>query len=238
MDSSKQNSVLIIVPIYNESKSIDFILKDLSEIDCCDVIFVNDSSKDNSMQLLLDNGQLVINLPINLGIGGCIQTGYKYAFKQGYKIAIQYDGDGQHCAEYINDLVNEIKNGVDYVIGSRFVESKGFQSTKARRLGIRILSGIIRTISGKRLYDVTSGFRACNRNVIGLFTKYYPRDYPEPEVAGALAKNGYIISEIPVIMRQRHEGQSSIKSYLSIYYMIKVTIAILFSSFIYPKKGH
>ena len=232
-----KNKSIILVPIYNEGENIDFIIDDLKQAKDCDVVFINDSSKDNSKELLHVKGATVINLPINLGIGGCIQTGYKYAYEKGYEIAIQYDGDGQHCASYAKNLIDEIEKGYDYVIGSRFVTKEGFQSTKARRIGIKMLAGIIRVLSGKKIDDVTSGFRACNRQVMALFVKYYPRDYPEPEVAGALAKNGYAISEIAVKMRKRQGGKSSIRPIKSIYYMIKVTVSIIYASFFYPKKG-
>ena len=228
---------IILVPIYNEADNIDYIVNDLKQINECDVIFINDASTDNSIYILKEKQQTVIDLPINLGIGGCIQTGYKYAYDKGYDIAIQYDGDGQHSASEIPKLISAIEDGADYVIGSRFVTGEGFQSTASRRIGIRMLAGIIKVISGVRIGDVTSGMRACNREIIKLFTEYYPRDYPEPEVAGALAKNRYKIAEVAVIMRERQGGVSSIKPFKSIYYMIKVTIAIIYSSFVYPKKG-
>ncbi len=235
-----KNKVLVMVPIYNESENIDYIINDLSKLTGCDIVFINDASEDNSLKLLYERNQLTINLPINLGIGGCIQTGYIYAYNQGYDIAVQYDGDGQHCASFVDALIFEINNGYDYVIGSRFAtsEGEGFKSTKTRRIGIKILSWIIWALSGVRINDVTSGFRACNREVMELFTKYYAGDFPEPEVAGALAKTGYKIIEIPVKMRQRYKGKSSIKPLKSIYYMVKVATAILFSSFVYHKKGY
>ena len=228
---------IVIVPVYNESENIAFIVRDLLSAENCDVVFVNDASRDDSLQKLLELNQTVVDLPINLGIGGCMQTGYKYAWEMGYDIAVQYDGDGQHCACDIGILTGEIEKGADYAIGSRFVSGEGYKSSKSRRIGIRMLSGVIRLLTGTRINDVTSGFRACSREVIGLFAKYYPRDYPEPEVTGALARNGYKLSEVAVKMRARQGGVSSIRPLKSVYYMIKVTVAILFSPFVYPKKG-
>jgi len=229
-------SVLVIVPVYNESQNIDFILSDLSAVSGYDVVYVNDASADDSAEKLRAMGQRVVDLPINLGIGGCMQAGYKFAQKHGYDIAVQYDGDGQHCASEIPKLVKLIEDGYDYVIGSRFMDNTGYRSTAARRIGIRLLSLMIRILSGRYILDVTSGFRACNRDVINMFCEYYPRDYPEPEVAGALARKGYSVAEVSVVMRERQGGVSSIRVLKSIYYMIKVATAILFSYRCYPKK--
>lgn len=229
------NKVLIIVPIYNESENIEFIINDLKKIDY-DVIYINDASTDNSLEKLYKCKTNVISLPINLGIGGCMQTGYLYAKEQDYDIAIQYDGDGQHVAEYAEVLVSNIEKGYDYAIGSRYVgKEDNFKSSAMRRAGIKMLSTLIRFLSGKKILDVTSGFRACNRDLIEYFSKYYPPDYPEPEVAGALAKQGFKICEIPVLMRKRQGGKSSIKPLRSIYYMAKVSISILTLSNSYKK---
>ena len=238
MDKNKELKVLIIVPIYNESENIDFLIDDLKNTDY-DKVFIDDASTDNSLNMLKKHNANIVSLPINLGIGGCIQTGYVYAKENGYDIAIQYDGDGQHIAKYASKLVSAIENGYDYAIGSRYIkstkETQGFQSTKLRRVGIKILSFLIRLLSGKKIYDVTSGFRACNRTLIDYFCDYYPTDYPEPEVAGAIAKQGYKICEIPVLMRDRNAGTSSIKPLKSIYYMIKVSLAILVLSHSYKR---
>lgn len=232
----KDKKVLIIVPVYNEKDNIDFIIKDLSSIEY-DVIFIDDSSTDNSANLIKSKNHKVISLPVNLGIGGCMQTGYIYAVEHDYDIAVQYDGDGQHIAKYINDLVVALNEGYDYVIGSRFAgEIKdGFKSSSMRRIGIKLLSLLIRLISGKWILDATSGFRICNKELIKLFSEYYPIDYPEPEVAGALARQGYKIKEIPVIMRERQNGKSSINLIKSIYYIIKVCFSILTLSHSFKK---
>lgn len=234
-ESMKKSKVLIIVPVYNESENIEFIINDLKSVEY-DVVFINDASTDDSLQKLKQNSANVVALPINLGIGGCMQTGYLYAKENSYDIAIQYDGDGQHVAEHTRELVSKIEAGYDYAIGSRYVSNEdNFKSSTMRRIGIKMLSTLIRFLTGKRILDVTSGFRACNKELIEYFTKYYPTDYPEPEVAGALAKQGYDICETPVQMRKRQGGESSIKPLKSVYYMAKVSISILTLSNSYKK---
>jgi len=233
----KNSKCLIIVPIYNEYDNIDFIVNDLSKTSH-DVLFIDDCSTDNSYQRLLSLGLNVIHLSVNLGIGGCVQTGYLYAFNHNYDMAIQYDGDGQHCLEYVDSLIEGINEGYDYVIGSRYIDQNnaGFQSSHARRIGIKILSTIIKVMTGKRVLDVTSGFRAINKDVIECFCRYYPDDYPEPEVVGLLLKDGYKVQERHVLMRDRHQGASSIKVFKSIYYMVKVALSIIIMSSRYAKK--
>jgi len=161
-----------------------------------------------------------------------MQTGYLYAYYNNYDIAIQVDGDGQHNAKYINSLILPIKNGhADMVVGSRFITCQGYQSTTIRRLGIKYFEKLIYFLSKKKFTDPTSGFRACNRKVITEFAKYYPVDYPEPETLIAITRKGFRILEVPVIMNERMEGQSSIRSFKTIYYMLKVTLAILIDKF-------
>lgn len=169
-----------------------------------------------------------INLPINLGIGGGMQTGYKYALRNDYDIAIQMDGDGQHIPGYIKDLLEPIINEeADLTVGSRFLNKEGFQSSRMRRVGISFLSGLIHLCCGVRVKDVTSGFRVANRKTIKLFAQNYAQDYPEPESLVSCAVAGIRISEVPVVMKERNSGKSSITSLKSIYYMIKVSTAII-----------
>lgn len=195
-----------------------------------DVTVVNDGSRDNTRKLCEENNIPLLNLPYNLGIGGAVQTGHKYAYLKGYDIDIQFDGDGQHNATYLPLLVREIENGNDLVIGSRFVqkssEESDFKSTKLRRVGIRWLSFWIRLFSGKRITDPTSGFRASGKKAIRLFSEDYPSDYPEPESIVEAAKKSLKIEEVPVKMKERTEGSSSIGGLGSLYYMIKVSLEI------------
>lgn len=220
---------LVIIPAYNEEQNIDKVIKNLREkAPQVDYLIINDCSKDRTEKLCKEKGYNFITMPINLGIGGGVQAGYKYALENDYDIAIQHDGDGQHDPEYISDVIAPIVNGeADIVIGSRFIDNGGFQSTATRRMGISILSFLIKLCCGIKIKDVTSGFRAVNRKYIEYYTYYYPSDYPEPEAIADASLNGARIKEIPVIMKERESGVSSINLKRSIYYMIKVSLAIV-----------
>lgn len=221
---------LIIVPAFNEQGNIEKLIKRLQAFDV-DILIVNDSSTDNTSRLAHELGVKVIDLPCNLGIGGAVQTGYKYAYKYGYDCAIQIDGDGQHDPSYIELLIQPIFNSkADLVIGSRYINMEGFQSTFMRRVGIKYFSILIRLLTKRVITDPTSGFRACNKVVIKHFAGNYPVDYPEPESIVNLLRNGLSVVELPVIMHSRQHGNSSIHSFKSVYYMIKVSIAILIDS--------
>ena len=164
-----------------------------------------------------------------MGIGGAVQTGYLYAKKYGYDLAVQVDGDGQHNPAFLSKMANElIESNVNMVIGSRFLEKEGFQSSFMRRVGIRYFTRLIRMLTGKKITDATSGLRMIDRNIIELFANDYPDDYPEPETIVSLLNKGYSVKEIPVVMNERQGGVSSISATKSVYYMIKVTLAILF----------
>lgn len=223
---------LVIIPAYNEEKNIEKVIEDLQKnAPDFDYVIINDCSQDKTKELCIDKGYNVLNLAVNLGIGGGVQTGYKYALEKGYDIVVQFDGDGQHDAAYISVLFKHmIHNKLDMVIGSRFIEKKGFQSSITRRAGINFLSMLIKTLTCNKIMDVTSGFRMVNKRIIESFCKYYPRDYPEPESIVAIIKQGYSVGEVAVKMRERQEGKSSINLAGSIYYMIKVSIAIIIGS--------
>lgn len=220
--------ILVIIPVYNEEHNIEKVITGLlKHAPYVDYLIVNDCSKDNTAAVCKKNGYHYISLPVNLGIGGGVQAGYQYALEQDYDIAVQMDGDGQHDARYLEKILQPIlENQADIVIGSRFILKEGFQSSRLRRLGINFLSSIIKLCSGTRVKDVTSGFRAVNKKFIKIYAKEYSQDYPEPEaiIAGAFHKGR--IKEVPVIMHERRSGRSSIRSWKSVYYMIKVTIAI------------
>lgn len=232
--------VLIIIPAYNEEQNIVKTINSLEKIIITDVdldyIVINDGSSDNTRKILKDNKIKYIDLVCNLGIGGAVQTGYKYAFYNDYDIAIQFDGDGQHNPKYINDLIEGINNGNDLVVGSRFIKKiDTFKSTAIRRFGINFLSFLIKVCTRKTIKDPTSGFRACNKRIIELFAHDYPSDYPEPDTLVVLLKNKFKVLEIPVEMEERIHGKSSITLLKSIYYMIKVSMAIIIASL--GKKG-
>ena len=229
--------ILIIIPAYNEEKSI---LKTYQEIENYnkkkntkyDCIVINDGSTDRTEIILKENKIPHICLSTNLGIGGAVQTGYRYAMYNDYDIAIQYDGDGQHDVAYIKKIIEPIKNDrADFVIGSRFVgDISEFKTTKSRRIGINIISFIIKIVSGKKLFDITSGFRAANKKIIKIFAENYPQEYPEPITNAKLLKSKFRVEEVAVNMRERSEGKSSIHTWKNAYYMINVCLAILINS--------
>lgn len=228
--------VLVIIPAYNEELNIKKTVEKIKKynqktIEQIDYVVINDGSIDNTEEVCRKNNYKIINLINNLGIGGAVQTGYKYAFKHNYDIAIQFDGDGQHDEKYINRLIDEIKNKNDFVIGSRFIGNLSyFKSSRTRRIGIKIISMLIKIFTGTKIYDPTSGFRAANKKVIEIFANDYPTDYPEPESTVNLLRKGYKIKEVPVEMHEREFGVSSIKPLKSIYYMFSVSIAIIITS--------
>ena len=225
--------VLVIIPAYNEEESIEKVVRNLEEqrekIDyTLDYVIINDCSKDNTEKICREQKLNYVNLPINLGIGGGVQTGYRYAVENDYDIAIQMDGDGQHDPAYLNALIQPIAEGkVDMVIGSRYLQKEGFQSTGARRAGIKILSFLIKLLSRKEVKDTTSGFRATNRKLTQYFADNYAQDYPEPEAIITSVLNGFDVTEVSVQMRERQGGESSIRAFKSIYYMVKVSLAII-----------
>ena len=228
---TKQSRVLVIIPAYNESEAILDTVNDVIATGF-DYVVVNDGSTDATLDICRSNHVNALNLPQNLGIGGAVQAGHKYAKKFGYEIDIQVDGDGQHDPSYIAALVEQVDAGSDLVVGSRFLEkTEGFQSTAMRRLGIAWLSGVIRALTHRTITDPTSGFRACGPRAINLFCEDYPTDYPEPDSIVTALSRGLVVSEVPVCMRERQGGMSSISGFSSIYYMIKVTLAILISAF-------
>lgn len=223
---------LIIIPAYNEESNIEQVIANIQKYtQNVDYLVVNDCSSDATEKRLKELHASYISVPVNLGIGGAVQAGYQYAKKNDYDIAIQVDGDGQHDVSYTTEMVRLIETGeADIVIGSRFIDKEGFQSSGLRRTGINLLSGLIFCMCGKRVKDVTSGFRAVNRQFIELYAENYPDDYPEPEAIVTAVLYGGRIREIPVIMRERISGKSSINFKRSIYYMVKVTLAIMIAS--------
>lgn len=220
---------LIIIPAYNESECIEKTIENIQKnAEDFDYIIINDCSTDNTREICEKRGFHNINLPINLGIGGAVQTGYLYGVRYGYDMAVQVDGDGQHDAAFLQKMADCLEEtGADMVIGSRFIEKQGFQSTGARRIGIRFFTWLIRLMTGKTVTDPTSGLRMVNRKVMEEFAKDYPKDYPEPETAVTVLHCGMKIEEIPVVMKERAGGVSSISMKKSVYYMVKVSMAII-----------
>lgn len=220
---------LVIIPAYNEAKSIVSTIQDIiRNAPDFDYVIINDRSNDDTYEVCRKNRFNIINLSLNLGIGGAVQTGYMYAYENGYDIAVQFDGDGQHDAKYLDEMVEYMtEKQCNMVIGSRFIEKEGFQSSSTRRLGIKFFSLLIKIFTGRKITDPTSGFRMCDKMVIKLFADNYPKDYPEPETTVKVICFGMKVEEIPVIMRERQGGVSSISLKKSVYYMIKVTLAVI-----------
>lgn len=218
--------VLVIIPAYNERESIVSTVESVVATGY-DYVVINDGSRDDTLKVCRDHGINVLDLPQNLGIGGAVQAGHKYAQRYGYDVDVQIDGDGQHDPSYIPQLVALISDGADLAIGSRFLEETGgFQSTFMRRVGKTWLSACLKWFTGVTVTDPTSGLRACGRRAIDRFCDDYPIDYPEPESIAALLREGMTVRELPVIMRERQGGSSSISGLSSAYYMVKVTLAI------------
>lgn len=230
----KAGDLLVIVPAYNEELSIARVIGELRSLDLpLDILVVNDGSLDATSARARETGQaLVLDLPKNLGIGGAVQTGFKYAARNDYQVAIQFDGDGQHRAEEVLKLLQVLQDqDVHLVIGSRFLENQaGYRSTFVRRIGIRLFQGVNSLLIGQRITDNTSGFRAYNRRAIEFLAQYYPVDYPEPEAIILLGRNGFSIAETYTLMNERHSGSSSIAGFASAYYMVKVLLAILMTA--------
>lgn len=228
MENKKKAKVLVIIPAYNESENIEKVVSYMmQQAPQYDYLVVNDGSTDTTLKICEKQEYKYLDLPINLGIGGAVQAGYVYAEKYHYDIAVQMDGDGQHDVAYLDKVLEPIIKGeADITIGSRFLEKEGFQSSQTRRIGINILSFLIKLTTGKRIMDVTSGFRAVNRRFIKVYAKDYPMDYPEPEAIVMAVMHRGRIQEVPVQMKAREGGTSSITFRKSIYYMIKVTLAI------------
>ncbi|RMH37652.1 MAG: glycosyltransferase family 2 protein [Nitrospirae bacterium] len=222
-------NTLIIIPAYNEACSLGRVIdrvRDVRPQD--DILVVNDASTDATAQVARRHGAAVITLPTNLGIGGAMQTGFRYAWEQGYDFVCQVDGDGQHDPTFLPHLFEPLlRDDADLVIGSRFLRKQGYQSTSIRRCGIAFFSWLISVLTGTRITDATSGFRAMNRKVLAVFARDYAVDYPEPEMLIVLYRYGLRVREIPVIMHTRQGGVSSITLTRSTYYASKVTLAIV-----------
>lgn len=223
---------LVIIPAYNEEGNIEKTVTDIqNNAPDFDYVIINDCSTDDTLRICREKGYNVINLPVNLGIGGGVQTGYMYGWRNGYDIAVQFDGDGQHTASFLETMADYLaENQLDMVIGSRYITKDGFQSSGFRRAGIRYFTWLIKLLTGQKITDPTSGMRMVNRDIMGLFAKDYPKDYPEPETVTYILKKKKKVAEIPVLMNAREAGVSSISPFNAVYYMIKVTMSILMAA--------
>jgi hypothetical protein len=229
----------IIVPAYNEEKGLQSTLEATQKM--CphgDIIVVNDASTDNTKKIAMSIPSVtLLDLPVNLGIGGAVQTGLLYAYRNDYQVAMQVDGDGQHDPIFIHHLLEVLNNNeADMVIGSRFLQREGFTSSPMRILGIRIFSLLIYIVTGKYIYDSTSGFRAYNKKALTYAAKNYPTDFPEPESIVMMIQKGFRLKEVPVIMKERQGGVSSVSPLKAAYFVASNSIAILISGIKHNKR--
>ncbi|HZC30799.1 MAG TPA: glycosyltransferase family 2 protein [Gaiellaceae bacterium] len=225
---------IAIVPALNEETTIAQVIQELRAFDGgLDVVVVDDGSTDGTARIAAAHGARVLRLPFNLGIGSAVQTGFRYAFENGYDVAVRVDGDGQHDPAQLAALLAPVLNGdADIVVGSRFAAGgPGYRSSRSRRLGIRILAWVVSRIVGQPVTDTTSGFQALNSRGIALFARDYPHDYPEVEATIMVFRHSLRLTEVPVSMRERSAGRSSITTLRSIYYMLKVLLAIFVGLF-------
>lgn len=234
----RDSTVLIIVPAFNEEEAIEGTIKKLKKLkeyhNAVDICVINDGSKDRTAEIVGNDSEIILlNLPNNLGIGGAVQTGYKYAHLYGYDVAVQFDADGQHSVEDLVTIVNPVLAGeCDMCIGSRFIEKTAYKGSLMRRIGIYYFQCLLYSLTRKKITDATSGYRAVNKKVISLFAQEYPRDYPEPEVIIYLRRKNLKIIEKSVHMHARQGGVSSITPFKSFYYMCKVTLSIVMQKLI------
>jgi glycosyltransferase involved in cell wall biosynthesis len=234
---------IAVVPAFNEQQNLGRVIEEIRAFDPgLDIVVVDDGSVDATAAVARQHGATVLVLPFNLGIGGAVQTGFRYAFEHEYDLAVRVDGDGQHDPAQLDRVIAPVLAGeADIAVGSRFVaDVEGYRSSRSRRLGIRLLAVVVSRIVGRRVTDTTSGFQALNRKGIALFARDYPHDYPEVEATVMVSRHRLRAVEVPVSMRERSSGRSSITAARSIYYMVKVLLAIfvgLFRRNVVPEEG-
>ena len=225
--------IVAIVPAWNEAGAIGGVVDEILAFDSSiDVVVIDDASADETVAIAERHGATVLPLLFNVGIGGAVQTGFRYARDEGYEIAVRLDGDGQHDASELEKLIEPIRAGeADLVIGSRFVDPDGsYRPPFARRVGIRVFAGLVSLLGGQKVTDTTSGFSAMNRAGIELFATEYPHDYPEVEATLVALRSGLRLTQVQVEMRERQAGTSSITFVRSLYYIVKVMLALLVAS--------
>jgi glycosyltransferase involved in cell wall biosynthesis len=225
---------IAIVPAYNEEACIAQVIDEIRRFDAgLDIVVIDDGSQDRTADVARRHGVYVLRLPFNLGIGGSVQTGFRFAWENGYNLAVRVDGDGQHDPSQLGAIIAPVVAGkADICVGSRYRErGDGYRSTTTRRLGIRVLAWMVSDLTRQRVTDPTSGFQALNRKAITLFAADYPHDYPEVEALVMLIRHRLRLEEVPVQMRARVAGRSSIRTFGSAYYMIKVMLALVVGTF-------
>ena len=227
------NRIVAVVPAYNESGAIGGVVDEIRSFDpALDVVVVDDASTDETAAIAAAHGATVLRLPFNVGIGGAVQTGFRYALEHEYETAVRLDGDGQHDPRELPKLLAPLERGdANLVIGSRFVDPGGsYRPPFARRVGIRVFARLVSLLGGQRVTDTTSGFMALDRVGIALFAEEFPHDYPEVEATLVALRSGLRLAQVQVEMRERETGSSSITFVRSVYYLVKVTLALLVAS--------
>jgi glycosyltransferase involved in cell wall biosynthesis len=224
---------IAIVPAYNEERNVGRVIDELRAFDAgLEIVVISDGSGDRTAEVAAERGAHVIRLPFNLGIGGAVQTGFRYAWEGRYELAVRVDGDGQHDPAQLARVVEPVLAGeADIVVGSRFAGDSAYRSSAPRRVGIRILAWVVSLIARRRVTDPTSGFQALDRRAIRLFAADYPHDYPEVEGMVMVIRHRLRLVEVPVSMRAREHGRSSIGALASVYYMAKVLLALFVGLF-------
>ena len=226
-------TLVAVVPAWNEEGAIGRVVDEIRAFDGdATVVVVDDASTDATAEVAETHGATVLRLPFNVGIGGAVQTGFRFARDQGFQVAVRLDGDGQHAATELGKLLGPIRTGTaDLVIGSRFVDPGGsYRPPFARRMGIRVFARLVSLLGGQKVTDTTSGFMALNREGIELFAVEYPHDYPEVEATLVALRSGLRLTQVQVEMRERQAGSSSITLVRSLYYIVKVMLALLVAS--------
>jgi glycosyltransferase involved in cell wall biosynthesis len=228
-----EKRLVAVVPAWNEEGAIGRVVDEINAFDAAaTVVVVDDASTDETAHVAQAHGATVLRLLFNVGIGGAVQTGLRYARDEGYEVAVRLDGDGQHDASELGKLLAPIHAGTaDIVIGSRFVDPGGsYRPPFARRMGIRVFARLVSLLGGQKVTDTTSGFLALDRAGIELFAVEYPHDYPEVEATLVALRSGLRLEQVQVEMRERQAGSSSITFVRSLYYIVKVTLAVLVAS--------
>ena len=226
---------IALVPALNEEGTIATVIAELRAFDSdLEILVIDDGSHDRTADVARRSGARVLRLPFNLGIGGAVQTGFRYAFENGFELAVRVDGDGQHDPSQLAAVVEPVARGAtDIAVGSRYLGARGdgYRSSATRRVGIRLLARVVSLLTRQRITDPTSGFQALNRKAITLFAADYPHDYPEVEAVVLVERHRLRLVEVPIAMRPRTAGRSSIRTLSSVYYMVKVLLALFVGSF-------
>ncbi|MFL6036126.1 MAG: glycosyltransferase family 2 protein [Gaiellaceae bacterium] len=226
---------IALVPALNEEGTIAAVIAELRAFDSeLEILVIDDGSHDRTAEVARRSGARVLRLPFNLGIGGAVQTGFRYAFENGFELAVRVDGDGQHDPSQLAAVVEPVVRGdTDIAVGSRYLAARGdgYRSSATRRVGIRLLARVVSLLTRQRITDPTSGVQALNRKAIMLFAADYPHDYPEVEAVVLVERHRLRLVEVPIAMRPRTSGRSSIRTLSSVYYMVKVLLALFVGSF-------